>query len=293
MHIYIYLYIYLYIYIYIYIGKFCKELITSSRVHNVTFLMTPSGIGAIDNVCNKTNTKTLTFGQATFAEIKSSQPSSMPSGQPTSVPTFAPIQPKLVTTSLIGFLVIVVLIGILRFYADMIGNKTVKEKAHGHRYDVLVVLNDNQEAVLENINHDDITFYRKTKSELNKQTFDWIMNMSNEALETRHEVKFIDQYDLLHGIEVITNEKRLPAAAKVQIGMIVRVKLGKVKKIKGMDTDTAMNSEMSNTPREKLRYSSGRLQEMLGRMSSPFSNSVYVADDTEHIDHDQVLLNYI
>lgn len=126
---------YIHINLSISIGKFCKELITSSRENNVTFFMTPSGMGAIDNVCNKTNTNTLTFGQATFAEIKSSQPSSIPSGQPTSVPTFAPIQPKLLTSRLIGFLVIVILIGFLRFYADMIGNKTVMEKALGHRYE--------------------------------------------------------------------------------------------------------------------------------------------------------------
>jgi len=263
----------------VFTGSFCRELVTSSRVHNVTFLMTPSGIGAIGEVCNKTNAPP-TFGLATFAEVRT-QPSSMPTDQPTSKPSvhITPIQPSLATTSFIGFLVIVVLIGLLRFYAEMMGVFMVKKpQSYGHRYDILVVLNDNQEAVLENIRHEDITFYRMTQTkELENPTKDWIMNSSNKVLETRIEVKFFDKYDLLtslnvDGHEITPNAEKLPAAVAVQIGMIVRVKLAKVKNMKDIESESG-RSGLTSTPGEKIRYSAGRLNKILVRGISPLSST--------------------
>eukprot|EP00596_Hydrurales_sp_CCMP1899_P003571 CAMPEP_0119051136 /NCGR_PEP_ID=MMETSP1177-20130426/72856_1 /TAXON_ID=2985 /ORGANISM="Ochromonas sp, Strain CCMP1899" /LENGTH=814 /DNA_ID=CAMNT_0007030245 /DNA_START=432 /DNA_END=2877 /DNA_ORIENTATION=- len=221
-------------------GTFCNALVGSSKLHNVTTLNTPEGIGAMKAVCNTTN---IPIFSTSFIAGTDTQPSSMPSTQPSSEPTKipTPMEPGLITSSFIGFICIVILIGFLRFFPYFMSLFIEKErKLSGIKYDVLVMINDEQEALLENINHEDIVFFRRTKIEAEDQTLAWMTNVTCIALEKRFEVKFFDKYELYVGsLKGKDNRKNYQDASKSDLlndgeiehgrdmlqGMIIRVKL--------------------------------------------------------------------
>jgi hypothetical protein len=70
------------------------------------------------------------------------------------------------------------------------------KKKSGHKYDILLLI-DNDEVMIENIDHADIAFYRRTWIEEDHHTLDWKINADTDALEVRFEVRFFDHYDLL------------------------------------------------------------------------------------------------
>lgn len=211
-------------------GSLCNELVTSSKLNNVTSMMTPGGIRHIESVCNTTNLPTF---QTVFFGIEI-QPSSTPSSLSSTTPAtnLIPPKPQLVTTSFIGFLSIVLLIGFLRFYLDVISMFSMKKNLKCCKYDILVVFDDVHEAILENISHEDIALYRRTRIEMDDQILGWVMNDTPHALEERYEVKFFDTYDLLNKSggdvnEYITEKKRVKSyfhVSDLQVGMIMRVK---------------------------------------------------------------------
>jgi hypothetical protein len=226
-------------------GTFCDALVNSSKLNNVTSLITPIGIGAIGAVCNTTN---IPVFNELFVAGPNTQPSSMPSAEPSIEPTKipTPIKPELVTSSFIGFVSIVVLIGFLRFYPMFMSLFTKKKKKlSGHKYDVLVMINDDHEAVLENICHEDIAFFRRTTIETEDQTFGWMMNATQMPLEKRFEVQFFDKYELLNSSMSAKDNKDMTAVVpnsdslnelkigrgskmhsmQMLQGMIIRVKL--------------------------------------------------------------------
>jgi hypothetical protein len=101
----------------------------------------------------------------------------------------------------------------------------VKKDMTDHKYDILVVYNDNQDIIIENIDHKEIVFFRSTKIQSKNQTLGWVINSMPDALEKRFEVKFFDKYDLLNegNTDKTYFKNHLP---ELQIGMIIRVKLG-------------------------------------------------------------------
>jgi hypothetical protein len=137
-------------------GVFCHNVATSGKKNVVPFLLTLISLAAVGSLCNNVPTfKTKIFR---IHEIQpSSMPSSSPSDQPTHNPT--PLQPKLVTTKFFGFKSIIFLFGccgcccFMRMYPA-----TLKKKKIGHKYDILL-MTDNEEIIMENIDHENIAFY--------------------------------------------------------------------------------------------------------------------------------------
>jgi hypothetical protein len=70
------------------------------------------------------------------------------------------------------------------------------KKKSGHKYDILLLI-DNDEIMIENIDHADIAFYRRTWIKEDHHTLDWKINSNTDVLEVRFEVRFFDHYDLL------------------------------------------------------------------------------------------------
>ena len=220
-------------------GTLCQQFIKRGVYLNVTVLMSPEGLAAAGAVCDETPVFTTVFTPAMIT-----QPSSSPSGQPSSSPTMMPqssLSSSVVgTSSFIGILTIILLIAVLRFNSAMSALLVQKkDEPENHLYNILVVLNEDEEAILENIRHDDIIFFRETEIEDESTSNDWIMNATNEVLERRFEVQFYDQYDLLgqsgvdedevkckHGVmgdKVVTKEIYVHKA-KLLVGMIITVK---------------------------------------------------------------------
>lgn len=217
----------------------CNEFVERVEYLNVTVLLNPNGRSAIKDLCS---------GQATFSTISSpgvkdaTQPSSSPSGQPTSVPSYQPTLAVhgIVTSGFIGFICIILLIAFLRFHPLVTALFAVKkEESEGHLYDILVVLNEDEEAIVENIRHEDIAFFRRTNVENETQSYTWMMNATSDILEKRFEVQFFDQYDLFgqSGLEnkddnlghAVLGDKLVTKEvyrheAKLHMGMIIKVK---------------------------------------------------------------------
>lgn len=154
---------------------------------------------------------------------------------------------------------IVILIGLLRFIPSAMDTFMAKKAyKRGHLYNILVVLNGEEMAVLENIRHEDIAHYRHISEknrdrnrdkdrdrgkERDSYVNDWTMNTSFELLQKRQEVLFYDVYDLLgesgmgeeaefsadhtlEGDKVVTKENYVHNA-HLQTGMIIRARPAK------------------------------------------------------------------
>lgn len=184
-------------------GTLCKRLATSAGERNVSSIMAPI---AIKNMCNKTAVFVTAFIAAPLIPI-----SMNPTGQPTSTPSSYQPPPKtsIVSQKMIGLLSIMFLIGVLRFIPSLIdifyGKKVQKG---GHLYNILVVLKGEEMAVLENIRHEDISFFRKMTIESAADTLNWQMNATSNILEKHQEVRFFDVYDLL-GSKIINQNDEI------------------------------------------------------------------------------------
>ena len=154
---------------------------------------------------------------------------------------------------------IIILIGLLRFIPSAMDTFMAKKAyKRGHLYNILVVLNGEEMAVLENIRHEDIAHYRHISEndrdrnrdkdrdrskERDSYVNDWTMNTSSELLQKRQEVLFYDVYDLLgesgmgeeaefsadhtlEGDKVVTKENYVHNA-HLQTGMIIRARPAK------------------------------------------------------------------
>jgi hypothetical protein len=226
----------------------CEQFVSRAHSLNVSFLTIPGGLAASGAVCDGDPTYTTVYNPGASS-------TNYPTGQPSSSPTHPSHkrQPKMVTGGFMGFLIIVLLIWFLRFYPAFIGLFRKKEKKDSHLYDILVVVNDYEEAILENVKHQDIAFFRRMpnktdnteKIEMSPKSTRWSMNDTAELLERRMEVQFFDQYDLLGnnskgrddndgrtcrsvdhaltGNQLVTKEVYVQEA-RLQMGMILRVK---------------------------------------------------------------------
>ena len=216
-------------------GTLCQIFVDRAHILNVTFLDTPAGIAESGALCKEVPTFTTIINSGGGTE--------QPSTQPSSAPSFAPHihRKKLITSGFIGFLTIVSLIWFLRFYPSIVGAFVKKEKKIGHLYDILVVISEDEEAILENIRHQDIAFFRETCMDSGAEPPEWTMNTKSDCLEKRFEVQFLDHYDLLGqsgpaeedehaavghsvtGDKLVTKESYVHQVG-LQMGMIICVK---------------------------------------------------------------------
>ena len=206
-------------------GTLCSQLETSAGVYNVTSLMPNI---AINSLC---------FQTPVFAMVFVSGSSVPPTASPTVTSLKSPILPKAVVekTKILEFktvalLTFLVLISIFRFGPSLMDMYTKKNApVSDHLYSILVVLNDEENAVLENIRHADIAFYRELNYD-QRQHSGWMMNTSGEIFEKRQEVQFFDIYGLLG--KVVNDGIQLQAApgeafsrsSGLQIGMIIQTR---------------------------------------------------------------------
>ena len=223
----------------------CNQFIKQAAVLNVTSLTSPTGLADTNDFCKQT---------ASFRIVTILNSGVQPSSQPSSMPTIfikrkSVAEPKvknILSDTCVSFLAFIMLIWFLRVIHPVFIEYIVTKKIPKiqYLYDIVVILNDSEVAILENIRHKDITFFRRTKIENESQSLDWVMNVSNELLEKQYEVQFYDQYDLLGPSKLNKNMKESREGrddvvqkdkntkngsgfeyGDLQIGMILRVKV--------------------------------------------------------------------
>lgn len=86
--------------------------------------------------------------------------------------------------------------GLLRF-SPHAAQLLLAKQNQCHLYDVLVVINDQEEALLQNIRHDDILLYRHPVFDDLNPPESWRMNSASQPLEKRSEVQFLDLFHIL------------------------------------------------------------------------------------------------
>ena len=253
----------------------CDEFVRRGVYLNVTVLKSSSSAAAAGALCDQEPVLA-----NTLAPNPTSQPTSRPSSQPTATPTSFQIIPKLAPTkivsgSFLGFLTIILLIAVLRFNSSMLAMITTKkEEEDGHLYDILVVLNDDEEAIVENIKHKDIVFFRSTVLLDGGGPFeDWTMNITNEVLERRFEVQFYDQFDLLgqSGVDevhvrskqavmgdMVVKKEVYIHRSKLLVGMIICVKPLRKKVSKGCENE-GLHSKSQASMHSVGSFNQGRL----------------------------------
>ena len=127
---------------------------------NVTKLHTPEQILEIYAICGLKSSP-VTY-QAKVIPVKR-YPTTQPYSQPTTIPLPPPtIRQHLVTIHFIGYLFIILVLACLRCAPVIIAccTKDLAPK-RSHLYDILVILNDSEEAVFQNVRHEDIVFSRR------------------------------------------------------------------------------------------------------------------------------------
>ena len=218
-------------------SNLCNLFVSRAVSLNVTFMMTSSGRAAAGAVCVQR--------AAVAATHSPIQPSFMPSVSATSAPavivSLTTADSTLFTSSFVCFLIVTLLIGLLRLSLSLTSSVLKAEEHPGHLYDILVVISDEEEAIIENVAHKDIAFFRRTLAKDPSRSLSWLMNATSDVLEKRFEVQFFDHFDLLgqsgppqgdedaaveHGVsrgKLVTKELYLHEAG-LQMGMIIKVK---------------------------------------------------------------------
>jgi hypothetical protein len=248
-------------------GALCDNLIVRAAALNVSIMTSEAGLKTTAAICSE---HTIAFSPSSPSKLYA---------PPTAQPTFAVGETvvlasptKLLTMSTLVILGAIVLIGALRLISSCYLVRTAKmdKRNGGHLYDILVILNNEEEAILENISHDDIVFFRPTK--VDDGRMGWTMNASPDALVRHFEVQFLDRCDLLgqSGLQdkELTSDKMKPSMSGkenkksgMQIGIIVKVRPAQPpkktlkKKFAGDDNDNSAHtaSELdsrASTPRK-------------------------------------------
>ena len=167
----------------------CTLFVSRAMELNVTFMMTTSGLEKAGAMCG------IRAAARMEKPIETLHPTSMPTAGPT--PHSTPTPATLFSSTFVGVITMVMLVGLLRLNPTLATIILPKEKPKtGHLYDILIVVSDEEEAIIENIKHEDIVFLRRIAKCENDQTDAWMMNTSSEPLEARFEVQFYDHFDL-------------------------------------------------------------------------------------------------
>jgi hypothetical protein len=171
-------------------GLLCRQFKNRGKALNVSFIVnetaqhTPCIDAAV--VVVPVNTKRVPTGQ--------------PTAQPTYSPTFRTLAPSLIqslsTNRSLGLLAVVLLVGLVRLSPLLSAyiSKTERPKAC-HLYDILVILSEEEEAVIENIRHDDIMYFEEASKGDTAPV--WMMNSSPQILMKGMQVQFTDRHALL------------------------------------------------------------------------------------------------
>ena len=142
-------------------SSFCNKVVQNVIASNVTTLHTPEQVLEIYAICGLKSSSPVTY-QAKVIPVKR-YPTSQPTSQPTTIPLPQPtIRQHLVTIHFIGYLLIILVLACLRCAPVIIAccTKDLAPK-RSHLYDILVILNDTEEAVFQNVRHEDIVFSRR------------------------------------------------------------------------------------------------------------------------------------
>ena len=241
-------------------GSMCRLIVISAAKSNLTSLNSTSALQNLFDVCNS-----IPVYATIFIPGHETQPSSQPTGQPTAIPSQVKFdRPNLFSNKIIGVLVMITLVGFFRFKPSVIDIFAVKlYQEESHLYNILVFLNNDEQAIMVNIRHEDILYFRRTTVDENCQTVHWLQNSSSDPLETRFEVQFFDVYDLLGsnnnksnrsvGVEKITKKGKLIAEEtytteiSLQVGMIITVSPKEDKSLKNCvnDFDSSFTSNLN------------------------------------------------
>ena len=138
-------------------SDWCNKVAENVTAANVTVLHIPSQIRAIHDICGNRTTN-VKFASTVVPGTR------LPTGQPTSTPSsYVPPVPlrrrSFPTFALIIFIIIIIACLRCCLICLAICGKKTEEKSH--YYDILVILNDDEQAIFQNIRHEDIAFIRR------------------------------------------------------------------------------------------------------------------------------------
>jgi hypothetical protein len=132
---------------------------------NVSTLHTPEQVLAIRAICGLFSIDNVRYQAKIVPRME--RPSSQPTSRPTAIPIQSPTtRQHLVTVHFIGYLFIILVLACLRCAPVIIACCTrEKISKRSHLYDILVILNDKEEAIFQNVRHEDIIFSRRLVTE--------------------------------------------------------------------------------------------------------------------------------
>lgn len=128
--------------------------------YNVTVLSSSDQLTAIRGMCGST-VRAAKF-EVSIVPLQFS-PTSPPTSVPSKVvPKISALKTPLVTIQFLGYLFILFIIACLRCCPVIVGYCSASDDLQmAHTYDILVILNDENEAVFQNIRHEDIIYFRR------------------------------------------------------------------------------------------------------------------------------------
>lgn len=196
-------------------GALCSRFVSFATELNATFMSSPDSVKSAEAICtDRTMTLTATVITAPDAaltdEVKPISTLQHPKA-PERIPTSS------AGMGILGFVAIVGAVRLLASCYSLYAAKKEKKKG-GHLYDILVILNNEEEAILENISHEDVIFFRAShKSDASTSSpSGWAMNASSEPLTRHSEVQFLDKRDLLGQSGLRDKEERLKPVSSTQ-----------------------------------------------------------------------------
>ena len=138
-------------------SDWCNKVAENVTAANVTVLHIPSQIRAIHDICGNRTTN-VKFASTVVPGTR------LPTGQPTSTPSsYVPPVPlrrrSFPTFALIIFIIIIIACLRCCLICLAICGKKTEEKSH--YYDILVLLHDDEQAIFQNIRHEDIAYIRR------------------------------------------------------------------------------------------------------------------------------------
>ena len=143
-------------------SDWCNKVAENVTAANVTVLHIPSQIRAIHDICgNRTTNVKFASTVVPGTRLPTGQPTSTPSSY---VPPVALRRRSFPTFPLIIFIIII--IACLRCCLICLAICWKKTEEKSHFYDILVILNGDEQAIFQNIRHEDIAFIRRFANHL-------------------------------------------------------------------------------------------------------------------------------
>ena len=142
--------------------SFCDQLVSSVQTSNISALNIPTQLTAIRNICNiSSELPKITFTSVVIPKeiVPSRQPSSI---LPLYVATLTKTNNNaFVMTSILGISLIVAVVLCCIGLVLLLFCCSRKRISKSHQYDILVLLNNNEEIIFQNINHEDVIASRR------------------------------------------------------------------------------------------------------------------------------------